>query len=293
MTNVLVTGGNGQLASSIRSLERQYKNLNFIYTDFLDLDITDLKSLNEFFNKWSNIDYCINCAAYTAVDKAESEKELAHRINCIGAKNLAQICNEQNTTLIHVSTDFVFEGLNNKAYLETDLPQPLSVYGLTKLEGEQLIKDTIKNHFILRTSWLYSEHGNNFMKSMLTLAENKDVLKIVGDQIGTPTYARDLAAIIYMIIESKSTNYGMYHYSNEGIASWYDFAKAIFDISNIPIKVYPITTEQYPTPAKRPIYSVLDKTKIKERFNIEIPYWRDSLKIALKNYNEQKPTNIN
>ncbi len=286
MINILVTGGNGQLACSIKDLESQYKNLNFIYTDYLELDITNLNNLTRFFNQSSKIDYCINCAAYTQVDKAEDEKELAKKINSLGAKNLAEVCLKNKTTLIHISTDFVFEGSSTIAYIETDLVNPLSVYGNTKHKGEQNIINTNPKYFILRTSWLYSEHGNNFMKTMLKLAKQKKVLNIVGDQIGTPTYATDLAAVIYKLIVSKNTNYGLYHYSNEGVASWYDFAKAIFDIKQVKVKTNSIKTEAYPTPAKRPIFSVLDKTKIKKTLNIEIPYWRDSLKKAISNYNE-------
>lgn len=286
MINILVTGGNGQLGSSIKDLEKGHENLNFIYTDYLDLDITNFEATKRFFENHSKIDYCINCAAYTAVDKAESEEDLANKINAIGAKNLAEVCLENNTILIHVSTDFVFEGSKPKAYKETDETKPISVYGDTKLKGEEYIIKSNLNHFILRTSWLYSEHGNNFMKTMIKLAKDREVLNIIGDQIGTPTYATDLASVIYKIITTKSTNFGLYHYSNEGVASWFDFAKAIFDISGINIKTISISTEAYPAPAKRPIFSVLDKTKIKTQLNLDIPYWRDSLKKAISNYNE-------
>ncbi len=286
MINILVTGGNGQLASCIKDIENQYDYLNFIYTDYLELDITNIDKVLTYFNQSPQIDYCINCAAHTAVDKAETEEELANKINSIGVKNLAENCKQSDTTLIHISTDFVFEGSSPKAYSETDLTNPLSVYGNTKHKGEQHIININPKHFILRTSWLYSEHGNNFMKIMLKLAKEKDVLNIIEDQIGTPTYATDLAEFICKIIVSKNTNYGLYHYSNEGLASWYDFAKAIFDIKQIIIKTIPIKTEAYPKAAKRPVFSVLDKTKIKNTFNIEIPYWRDSLKIALSKYNE-------
>ncbi|WP_411893962.1 dTDP-4-dehydrorhamnose reductase [Winogradskyella sp. A2] len=286
MVNVLVTGANGQLASSIKDLESQYDNLNFIYTDYLELDITDKKAIQVFFNSFPNINYCINCAAYTAVDKAEEERERAEKINAIGAKNLAEICKNENTTIIHISTDFVFEGTNAKAYKETDLAKPISVYGSTKLEGELHIARISPKYFILRTSWLYSEYGKNFMKTMLSLANYKEELDIVTDQIGTPTYATDLASVIFKIVTTNNTDYGIYHYSNEGVASWYDFAKAIFEISNTKIKVYAITTEAYPTPAKRPHFSILDKTKIKNILKIDVPYWRDSLKIAISKYNE-------
>ena len=283
MIKILVTGGNGQLASSIKDLEKFHDNLIFIYTDCLELDITKKQDIVNFFNQYDKIDYCINCAAYTAVDKAESEEELANSINSIGAKNLAETCKQNESTLIHISTDFVFEGFSRNAYLETDIAQPISVYGATKLKGEQHIIKINPKYFILRTSWLYSEHGNNFMKTMLKLAKDRDVLNIIGDQIGTPTYATDLATVIINIITTNTTDYGLYHYSNEGVASWYDFAKAIFDIKGVNIKTNPVPTEVYPTVAKRPVFSVLDKTKIKQILGIEIPHWKVSLKKAILN----------
>lgn len=288
MINVLVTGSNGQLATCLKSLAEGYNELNFIYTDYLDLDITKPKALRNFFKGYSSIDYCINCAAYTAVDNAEKEEKLADQINSEGAGNLSQVCNENNTTLIHVSTDFVFDGKNNQPYVEEDLTNPLSVYGKTKLDGELIIRNNSSKYFIIRTSWLYSEHKKNFMKTMLELAKNKKELGIISDQIGTPTYALDLANTILNIVNYQNKEYGVYHFSNEGVASWYDFAKAIFEINNIEVKVKPIRTEAYPTPAKRPHYSVLDKTKIKNNFDVEIPYWRDSLIVALKKYNESR-----
>ena len=288
MINVLVTGSNGQLATCLKSLAEGYNELNFIYTDYLDLDITNPKALRNFFKGYSSIDYCINCAAYTAVDNAEKEEKLADQINSEGVGNLSQVCNENNTTLIHVSTDFVFDGKNNQPYVEEDLTNPLSVYGKTKLDGELIIRNNSSKYFIIRTSWLYSEHKKNFMKTMLELAKNKKELSIISDQIGTPTYALDLANTLLNIVNSQNKEYGVYHYSNEGVASWYDFAKAIFEINNIEVKVKPTRTEAYPTPAKRPHYSVLDKTKIKNSFNLEIPYWRDSLIAALNKYNESR-----
>jgi dTDP-4-dehydrorhamnose reductase len=277
MINVLVTGSNGQLASCIKDLAKQYEDLDFIYTDYKELDICDLNQVNTFFKSNKKIDYCINCAAYTAVDKAESDAEKAFEINANGAKNLALVCDEQGAVLIHVSTDFVFDGDKTEPYTETDIPKPISVYGASKLQGEVEIQKTLKKHFIIRTSWLYSEHGANFMKTMLRLAETRDEISVVSDQIGTPTYAGDLADVILKIINSKNTNFGLYHYSNEGVASWYDFAKAIFEGSNLKIKTSPIKTEGYPTPAKRPVYSVMDKTKIKKTLNIEISSWKDTI----------------
>lgn len=285
MINILVTGSTGQLATCIKDVESKNSNVNVIYTDSKELDITNLTDVERFF-KTQTIDYCINCAAYTAVDKAESELENAKKVNELGAKNLAISCNQNQTTLIHVSTDFVFDGRKSVAYTEEDATNPTGAYGLTKLNGELEVSNNVKEHFIIRTSWLYSEKGNNFMKTMIHLAKDRDQLNIVADQIGTPTYATDLASAIFRIITTKNTNYGIYHYSNEGVASWYDFAKAIFEESNIQIKVLPIKSEAYPTPAKRPHFSVLDKTKIKTNLQMEIPHWRDSLKTAITNYNE-------
>ena len=278
MTTILVTGGNGQLASCIKDVEKQYDDLNIIYTDYLELDICDLDQVKSFFESNKQINYCINCAAYTAVDKAETEAEKAFEINATGAKNLAQVCNDHDAILIHVSTDFVFDGEKNEPYTETDAANPISVYGASKLQGEVEIQQALKEYFIIRTSWLYSEYGNNFMKTMLRLAETRDGISVVSDQIGTPTYAGDLAEIIIQIINTKTEKYGIYHYSNEGVASWFEFAKEIFKLAKNKIKVNPIPSIEYLTPAKRPKYSVLDKKKIIDVFKIDIPFWRDSLK---------------
>ena len=283
MMNVLVTGSNGQLASCIKDLAKRDTSLNFIYTDYQELDICDLKQVEVFFKSNQKIDYCINCAAYTAVDKAESEVEKAFEINATGPKNLAQVCSEFDTILIQVSTDFVFDGEKTEPYTETDVANPISVYGASKLQGEVEIQKTYKKHFIIRTSWLYSEHGNNFMKTMLRLAETRDEISVVSDQIGTPTYAGDLANVILKIITSNTRCFGLYHYSNEGETSWYDFAKAIFEASNLKIKLNAIKTEAYPTPAIRPKYSVLNIEKAKEVFNIQPPNWEISLKKVIKN----------
>ena len=278
MTTILVTGGNGQLASCIKDVEKQYDDLNVIYTDHLELDICELNQIQTFFKSNPQINYCINCAAYTAVDKAETEAEKAFEINATGAKNLAQVCNDHDAILIHVSTDFVFDGEKNEPYTETDAANPISVYGASKLQGEVEIQQALKEYFIIRTSWLYSEYGNNFMKTMLRLAETRDGISVVSDQIGTPTYAGDLAEIIIQIINTKTEKYGIYHYSNEGVASWFEFAKEIFKLTKNKIKVNPIPSIEYLTPAKRPKYSVLDKKKIIDVFKIDIPFWRDSLK---------------
>ncbi len=282
MITILVTGGNGQLASCIKDVEKQYDDLNVIYTDYLELDICNLKQVQGFFKANKQIDYCINCAAYTAVDKAETEIDKAFEINATGAKNLALACNEFGVVLIHISTDFVFDGEKDEPYIETDVAKPISVYGASKLQGEIEILQILKEHFIIRTSWLYSEYGQNFMKTMLRLAETRDEISVVSDQIGTPTYAGDLAEVTIHIIKMKAQSYGVYHYSNLGETSWNNFAKAIFKETKTKIKVNPIKTEEYPILANRPIYSVLSKSKIEKTFNITILDWVDSLKKALK-----------
>lgn len=282
MKTILVTGGDGQLAMCIKDLESNYPDFKFTYTNSSELDISNLNQVNKTFSI-QKFDWCINCAAYTAVDLAETEIQKAHDVNQIGAKNLALACKQYKTKLIHISTDFVFDGNMPKAYTELIATNPLGIYGLSKLKGEQEITSILSNYFIIRTSWLYSEHGNNFLKTMLRLASTKDEIGVVSDQIGAPTYAKDLAQMIIHLMHVESNEYGIYNFSNQGIASWYDFAKAIFELSKSNIKVNPIPTSSYPTPAKRPPFSVLDTTKIKTSFQIEIPYWRDSLKTAISN----------
>jgi len=281
MKSIIVTGANGQLGQCFRAIAKHNAD-NFIFLTLKDLDITNKKEVESFFSD-TNADWCINCAAYTQVDKAEEDLGLAYNVNANGAKYVAEACLKNNMKLIHVSTDFVFNGSSNIAYTESEKTDPLSEYGKSKLKGEKYIIETISNYFIIRTSWLYSEHANNFMKKMLELAENRDELGIVSDQIGTPTYAVDLANIFLKIINLDSDKYGIYHYSNEGVASWYDFAHAIIDLSKLKTKINPILTKDFLTLAKRPIYSVLNKHKIKSTFDVEIPHWRDSLKVALNN----------
>jgi dTDP-4-dehydrorhamnose reductase len=283
MINVLVTGSNGQLASCIKDLENQHEELNLIYTDYQELDICDLKQVEGFFKANQKIDYCINCAAFTAVDKAETDVEKAFEINAQGPKNLAICCNEQDTVLIHISTDFVFDGEKTEPYTETDIPKPISVYGASKLNGEIEVQKTLKKHFIIRTSWLYSEHGANFMKTMLRLAETRDEISVVSDQIGTPTYAGDLAEVILNIISANNSKFGVYHYCNEGVSSWYDFAKEIFELHNLSVRLIPILSNQYPTAAKRPKNSALDTERTKEVFNIQPLKWKISLKKLIEN----------
>ena len=280
MKKVLVTGANGQLGLCLQELSKLHTRIQFVFSNSKQLDITNKGSVKSAFEV-SSYDYCVNCAAYTAVDLAESDNEKAEEVNVLAVENLAIACKNNNTKLIHVSTDFVFDGASNIPYTENDETNPLSVYGKTKLDGEKIIQNTLEEFFILRTSWLYSEYANNFMKTMLRLGGERSELGIISDQVGSPTYAKDLARAIVKIIEQDSSEYGLYHYSNEGVASWYDFAKAIFDISNTDVVVSAISTIAYPTPAVRPHYSVLDKSKLKKDLEIEIPYWRDSLKEAI------------
>ena len=280
---ILVTGASGQLGQSLQYIAKDYQDYEFIFASSKDLDITNQEKVTHFFNN-HNIDFCINAAAYTAVDKAESEIEKAQAINVAGPKNLAIACKNNNVKLIHISTDFVFDGASKKPYLETDTVNPLGVYGATKWEGELEIMKHMSEFFIIRTSWVYSQFGNNFMKTMLRLASERDSLNIVSDQVGSPTNAVDLAKAILQIINyfqlpkpNTQNLFGIYNFSNEGMTSWYEFAKEIFRINSISIEVNPIPTEAFPTPAKRPKYSVLDKSKIKNTFNIGIKSWQESL----------------
>ena len=285
---VLVTGANGQLGQSIQFIANKYPNIQFVYTDFQEMDITNIKNCQAVFAKHQP-HFCINTAAYTAVDKAESESDKAHLINAVGPENLAKVCKEFDTILVHISTDFIFDGTSKVPYLETDVPNPKSIYGQTKLDGEIAIQKNWEKHFIVRTSWVYSQFANNFMKTMLRLASELDNLSVVNDQIGTPTNAVDLAEVLLKIITSCQTEshevFGIYNFSNEGVCSWYDFAAAIFHQKGIEIDLKPIPTDSYPTPAKRPAYSVLDKTKIKKVFAIEIKDWKESLTVSLNHLN--------
>ena len=283
MNNILVTGGNGQLGSEIRGIALNYSEYNFFFTDVKDLDITNYTVVKEFIEV-NNINIIINCAAFTTVDKAESEPKLANLINHLAVANFAKLAKHNNIKLIHISTDYVFDGINYKPYIETDIPNPQSVYGQTKLDGELAIQHfNPANSIIVRTSWVYSKFGNNFVKKMLSLAKENDSLNIIFDQVGSPTYAKDLANVILTIIpQINNLNVDTFHFSNEGVVSWYDFALAIFEIKKNPCNVNPISTEQYPTPTKRPYYSLLNKVKIKQTYNIDISHWRVSLSQTLK-----------
>jgi|YNPMSStandDraft_1061717.scaffolds.fasta_scaffold01133_9 dTDP-4-dehydrorhamnose reductase len=280
MNTVLVFGANGQLGSEIKKISKEFSNLQITYTDVEDLDITDVSKLKLFFSN-KKFSYVINAAAYTAVDKAESEFKIATKINVEGVTNIARLATNYKLHLIHISTDYVFDGKSNLPYNEDSLPNPLNVYGKTKYKSEiEALRhpETI----VIRTSWLYSTFGNNFVKTILKHAKEKDEIKVVYDQVGSPTYAEDLARAILSIINENINrkNFfkrGIYHFTNQGLCSWYDFAYEIISYFNLPCKVIPILTEEYPTPAKRPAYSVLDCKKYKETFEQEIPYWRDSL----------------
>lgn len=283
--NVLVTGANGQLGRSIKKQENQWPHLRFIYTDSKTLDITNQNAVTAFF-KENRIAYCINCAAYTAVDQAEKNQDQAFKINALGSKHLALACKASNAVLIHISTDFVFDGHKNSPYIVNDNPHPINVYGATKLQGENFIAETTERHVIIRTSWLYSEYGHNFMKTMLCLSKTRSEINVVSDQVGSPTYAGDLATAILKIMDSKTIQYGLYHYSNTGETSWYDFAKTIFKFANKDVKVNPIASVHYPTLAKRPNYSVLQSEKLLEQFNIKASRWESHLKKVLEGLTE-------
>ncbi|WP_309498798.1 dTDP-4-dehydrorhamnose reductase [Sulfurovum sp.] len=288
MLNVLVTGSNGQLGSELKELSGEY-DYNYFFTDRDTLDISDEAALRNFIETHL-IDTIINCAAYTAVDKAETEQEDADRINHLAVKYLAQISKEKNIKLIHISTDYVFDGKNFKPYLETDKTNPNSVYGQTKLDGEKALQEiNSENSIIIRTSWVYSSFAANFVKTMLRLGKEKEQLGVIFDQAGTPTYARDLAKTILEILPNiENDSVEIYNYSNEGVLSWYDFAKEIMRMAKLDCKINPIETKQYPTPAARPHYSLLNKSKIKEDFDITIPYWKDSLDECLTKMGERK-----
>ena len=280
---ILVTGANGQLGNEMRLVSENSSN-QYLFTDVAELDITDIEAVRKMM-KENKVDFVVNCAAYTNVDKAEDDEATARRINRDAVENLAVSCRENGATLIHVSTDYVFPG-NGCIPCTEDMPvNPLSVYGKTKLEGEEAIQKVGCNALIFRTAWLYSECGNNFVKTMRRLTKERDTLNVVFDQVGTPTYAFDLASAIYGIIEQEQYkgNEGIYHYSNEGVCSWFDFAKEIAELSGNTCNISPCHSDEFPSKVKRPHYSVLDKTKFKRTFGQAVPYWKDSLKQCIIN----------
>lgn len=276
MKNILITGANGQLGNEMRLLAEENKHYNYFFTDVVELDICNAQAVMDFVLE-NKIDVIVNCAAYTAVDKAEDDKELCERLNAAAPGYLAKAVAVRNGCLVQVSTDYVFDGTAHVPYKEDQPTCPNSVYGVTKLAGEQEAMKYCGNTMVVRTAWLYSTFGNNFVKTMIRLGKEKENLGVIFDQIGTPTYARDLAAVIFAAI-NKGIVPGIYHFSNEGVCSWYDFTKAIHRLAGITAcHVKPLHTEDYPTKAVRPHYSVLDKTKIKETYGVEVPYWLDSL----------------
>ncbi len=287
MKHILVTGSNGQVGSELKTLAKKYPAWTFHFTDSGDLNIADAKIVDTFFAS-QKIDVCINCAAYTAVDKAESDQETARAVNVDGVANLAKACQKHNAVFIHYSTDYVYHNNQNTPYKETDKTSPQGVYAATKLEGDiKALELNSGRTLVFRTSWVYSSFGHNFVKTMMRLGKDRDKLTVIFDQTGTPTYAYDIADMTLQIVHKLDDMNiedvaGVYHFSNEGVSSWYDFAKAIFQLQGINCTVSPIETKDYPTPAARPHFSVLNKAKIKDTFQLEIPYWRESLAACLK-----------
>lgn len=285
---ILVTGANGQLGSELRNILESENPGQAIYTDIAELDLTDADAVNKFFNS-NEISHVVNCAAYTAVDKAEEEKLECAALNINAVKNLANAADAAGAKVIHISTDYVFDGTAHRPYKESDKVNPISQYGTTKRLGETALLALAPDSIIIRTSWLYSPYGHNFVKTMLKLGKEQSAIKVVCDQIGTPTYAHDLAKAIYRILMSHQWVEGIFHFSNEGVCSWYDFAKAIHSIAGINnCDVKPIPTEDYPTAATRPFYSLFDKTRIKATYGVEVPYWEDSLIDCIKRINNEK-----
>ncbi len=278
---LLITGSNGQLGNEIRVISLNYPQHQFFFTDVAELDITDISAIQNFVSE-NKIDGIINCAAYTAVDKAEDDIELCYKINRDAVENLGKIAQKLSLKMIHVSTDYVFDGTNHIPYTEEMPVKPLGVYGKSKLEGEQVLQQSFTDAIIVRTSWLYSSFGNNFVKTMLKLGRERDELNVIFDQIGTPTYASDLADALLKIISSEKFIPGIYHFSNEGVCSWYDFTKTIHNITGIQCNVKPIESKDFPTKVTRPHYSVLNKAKVKSTYGIEIPHWEESLRKCIE-----------
>lgn len=282
--NILVTGANGQLGMEFRALAEQFAQFHFLFVSREQLAIEDLAAVKNYFAN-QTIDYCINCAAYTAVDKAESEKEASISINATAVGNLAAVCKEYQTHFFHFSTDYVFNGQASQPYKETDNTDPVNFYGLTKLQGEQAALANNENSIIIRTSWVYSRFGKNFVKTMLRLMSERESIGVVADQVGCPTYAADLAAAVMQIIDAGNFIPGIYHYCNEGVISWHEFAMAIKELSGSNCVVNAIETSAYPTPAARPHYSALDTQKIKEQYGLVIMGWRESLQACINGLN--------
>ena len=285
METILITGSNGQLGNEMRQIAKSYSQFNYIYTDIEELDICNKTNLDDFV-KLNKVDFIVNCAAYTAVDKAENDTELCYKINFEAVKNIAEIASKHQIKVVHISTDYVFDGTNYIPYTEEEQVCPYTVYGKSKLAGEQTLIENCKDAIVIRTSWLYSSFGNNFVKTMIKLGKERDLLNVIFDQIGTPTYAADLADTIMKILIHENFTTGIYHFSNEGVCSWYDFTKSIHRISGINCNVKPIESKEYPTPTPRPHFSVLNKAKIKSTYGLNIPHWEESLEKCLKLLND-------
>ena len=293
LQTILVTGSTGQLGLSIKTIASDYPDYDFVFANRQQLDLSNKTNIADFFEH-QTFHVIINCVAYTSVDAAESEPELANQINHIAVQQLADIAKQKNTKLIHISTDYVFNGKQYRPYLDTDSVEPQGVYGQTKLSGEQAIKNTLKNNaIIIRTSWVYSEYGNNFVKTMLKLGQERDSLNVIFDQVGTPTYAKDLAKAIMSIVQSQefhkvgfTTN--IVHFTNEGVCSWYDFAKTIFEVANIQCHVNAIETKDYPAPAKRPHNSRLDTCLLRSNFGLTLPAWQQGVTCMLDEIKKQR-----
>ncbi len=276
MTTILITGSNGQLGNEMQQAAVRFPAFNYIYTDVAELDICDKSALDAFV-KANNVNVIVNCAAYTAVDKAEDDVELCYKINRDAVRNIAEVASDNKVKVVHVSTDYVFDGTNYLPYTE-DMPVcPATVYGKSKLEGEQALLENCKESVILRTAWLYSSFGNNFVKTMMKLGTERDSLGVIFDQVGTPTYAADLADAILQLLSNETFVPGIYHFSDEGVCSWYDFTKTIHRMANITCDVKPIEAKDYPARTPRPHFSVLNKGKIKSTYGISIPHWEVSL----------------
>ncbi len=283
MKNILITGANGQLGNCLRDLAADYQDkYNFYYTDVAELDITDAEAIDRYIIE-HHIDIIINAAAYTAVDKAEDDEENAYRLNCSAVGNLAGVAKKHGLALVHISTDYVFSGEMATPYVETDVPAPKSVYGSTKLAGERAIVESGCRAVVIRTSWLYSEYGNNFVKTMLRLGREREFIRVVCDQIGGPTYAGDLAKVVFGMLDHLPEGEGteFYHFADEGVCSWFDFAKAIMEMAGLDCRVEAIPTSDYPAKARRPAFSVFNLGKTKGTLGMVIPYWRDSLKLII------------
>ena len=281
MKNILITGANGQLGSEIRVASGQFPQFRFFFTDVTELDICNREAVQAYMAE-NHMDGIVNCAAYTAVDKAEDDAETCYRINRDAVKNLAEAAREYKLDIIHVSTDYVFDGKSYLPYTEVMPVYPSSVYGKSKLEGERILMEICPEAVIVRTSWLYSSFGNNFVKTMLRLGQERDKLNVIFDQVGTPTYAADLAVALLSILAAGKPAAGIYHYSNEGVCSWYDFTRSIHRLAGISCDLVPIESKEYPVRTPRPHFSVLNKAKIKQTYGIEIPHWEDSLEKCIR-----------